>query len=316
MSCNNFWKKSLKWIGRIAFIVVALFLVFFVVLFAYFYYESEYGRFEWGDRSLSKNVKVHSFHDGKYRVYNRCTGKYTTPKVDWVKPSIDDSLAVYALHNKRGYINKKNGEIVIDAERNNYSKAWVFSEGLAAVQKNGMIGFINRKGEVVIPFRYPYHGNPLSSFVFENGHCIVADTTGKCGVINRKGEWIIHPKYDNIDAYEEYVIASSAGVRKQLTYEEKTINSFVVDNIKALTFTEKERYENKDGEIVYLDIEVKTGLFSYSVGGRCGLMDANCRRLTDPLYSRIIAVDKNMYRALLLDSYSEVILNGRGEVMK
>ena len=187
---------------------------------------------------------------------------------------------------------------------------------LAAVQKNGMIGFINRKGEVVIPFRYPYHGNPLSSFVFENGHCIVADTTGKCGVINRKGEWIIHPNYDNIDAYEEYVIASSAGVRKQLTYEEKTINSFVVDNIKALTFTEKERYENKDVEIVYLDIEVKTGLFSYSVGGRCGLMDANCRRLTDPLYSRIIAVDKNMYRALLLDSYSEVILNGRGEGMK
>ena len=179
-----------------------------------------------------------------------------------------------------------------------------------------MIGFINRKGEVVIPFRYPYHGNPLSEFVFDNGHCIVADTTGKCGVINRKGDWVIQPKYDNIDAYEEYVIASSAGVRKQLTYEEKVINSFVVDNIQALSYTEKERYENKDGEIVYLDIEVKTGLFSYSVGGRCGLMDANCCRLTGPLYSRIIAVDKNMYRALLLDSYSEVILNSRGEVMR
>ena len=78
----------------------------------------------------------------------------------------------------------------------------------------------------------------------------------------------------------------------------------------------KERYENKEGEIVYLDIEVKTGMFSYSVGGRCGLMDTNCRRLTEPLYSRIIAVNKNMYRALLLDSYSEVILNSRGEVMK
>ena len=220
---------------------------------------------------------------------------------------------MFCTDKKRGYYNSYTGKIVIPAQ---YRRAWVFSEGLAAVQKNGMIGFINRKGDVVIPFRYPYHGNPLSSFVFENGHCIVADTTGKCGVINKKGEWIIQPKYDNIDAYEEYVIASSAGVRKQLTYEEKTINSFVVDNIKALTFTEKERYENKDGEIVYQDIEVKTGLFSYSVGGRCGLMDANCRRLTDPLYSRIIAVDKNMYRALLLDSYSEVILNGRGEVMR
>ena len=253
--------------------------------------------------------------DGNITIKNTQTGEVTAEKIkfDWTSSSPNDSLGVFCTDKKRGYYNSYTGKIVIPAQ---YRRAWVFSEGLAAVQKNGMIGFINRKGEVVIPFRYPYHGNPLSSFVFENGHCIVADTTGKCGVINRKGEWIIHPNYDNIDAYEEYVIASSAGVRKQLTYEEKTINSFVVDNIKALTFTEKERYENKDGEIVYLDIEVKTGLFSYSVGGRCGLMDANCRRLTDPLYSRIIAVDKNMYRALLLDSYSEVILNGRGEVMK
>ena len=253
--------------------------------------------------------------DGNITIKNTQTGEVTAEKIkfDWTSASPNDSLGVFCTDKKRGYYNSYTGKIVIPAQ---YRRAWVFSEGLAAVQKNGMIGFINRKGEVVIPFRYPYHGNPLSSFVFENGHCIVADTTGKCGVINRKGEWIIQPKYDNIDAYEEYVIASSAGVRKQLTYEEKTINSFVVDNIKALTYTEKERYENKDGEIVYHDIEVKTGLFSYSVGGRCGLMDANCRRLTDPLYSRIIAVDKNMYRALLLDSYSEVILNGRGEVMK
>lgn len=253
--------------------------------------------------------------DGNITIKNTETGEVTAEKIkfDWTSSSPNDSLGVFCSDGKRGYYNSYTGKIVVPAQ---YRRAWVFSEGLAAVQKNGMIGFINRKGEVAIPFRYPYHGNPLSSFVFDNGYCIVADTTGKCGVINKKGEWVIQPKYDNIDAYEEYVIASSAGVRRQLTYEEKVINSFVVDNIKALTYTEKERYENKDGEIVYLDIEVKTGLFSYSVGGRCGLMDANCRRLTDPLYSRIIAVDKNMYRALLLDSYSEVILNSRGEVMK
>ena len=102
----------------------------------------------------------------------------------------------------------------------------------------------------------------------------------------------------------------------QLTYEEKVINSFVVDNIKALTYTEQERYENREGEIVYLDKEIPPGLYSYRVGGRCGLMDSNCRRLTEPLYSKIIAVNKNMYRALLLDCYSEVILNSRGEVMR
>ena len=253
--------------------------------------------------------------DGNITIKNTETGEVTAERIkfDWTSSSPNDSLGVFCSDGKRGYYNSYTGKIVVEAQ---YRRAWIFSEGLAAVQKNGHIGFINRKGEVVIPFRYPYHGNPLSEFVFRNGHCIVADTTGKCGIINRQGDWVIQPKYDNIDAYDEYVIASSAGIRRQLTYDEKVINSFVVDNILALTYTEKERYENKDGEIVYLDKEVKTGLFSYKVGGRCGMMDSNCRRLTKPLYSRIIAVDKNMYRALLLDSYSEVILNAKGEVMK
>ncbi|MBO7183172.1 MAG: WG repeat-containing protein, partial [Bacteroidales bacterium] len=100
------------------------------------------------------------------------------------------------------------------------------------------------------------------------------------------------------------------------TYNEEVINAFVVDHISVLSYTESERYENKDGEIVYLDKKVPTGLFSYRVGGRCGLMDANCKRLTDPLYESIIAVNKNMYRATLLDSYSEVILNAKGEIMQ
>ena len=45
-------------------------------------------------------------------------------------------------------------------------------------------------------------------------------------------------------------------------------------------------------------------------------MDANCHRLTEPLYKSITAVNKNMYRATLLDHYSEVILNAKGDVMK
>lgn len=264
---------------------------------------------------LNDNLVAIKEDDGNITIKNTETGEVTAEKIkfDWTSSSPNDSLGVFCSDGKRGYYNSYTGKIVVEAQ---YRRAWIFSEGLAAVQKNGHIGFINRKGEVVIPFRYPYHGNPLSEFVFRNGHCIVADSTGKCGIINRQGDWIIQPKYDNIDAYDEYVIASSAGIRRQLTYDEKVINSFVVDNILALTYTEKERYENKDGEIVYLDKEVKTGLFSYKVGGRCGLMDSNCRRLTEPLYSRIIAVDRNMYRALLLDSYSEVILNAKGEVMK
>jgi len=253
--------------------------------------------------------------DGKVSIKNEATGKTTIKdiKLDWTSASPNDSLSVYCTENKRGYFNAYTGEIAIPAQ---YRRAWVFSEGVAAVQKNGMIGFIDRTGKTVIDFKYPFHGNPLSDFVFEHGKCIVADTTGKCGIIDKNGKWIIKPDYENISAFEEYAIVSKAGVRMQMSYDGRIINSFVLDDIKELTFEEQERFENREGEIIYLDKTIKTGLYSYRVGGRCGLMDANCRRLTEPLYEKITAVDKNMFRARLLDSYSEVILNAKGEVMK
>ena len=253
--------------------------------------------------------------DGKVSIKNTATGKVTIKdiKLDWTTSSPNDSLSVYCTEGKRGYYNAYTGEIAIPAQ---YRRAWVFSEGLAAVQKNGMIGFVDHKGRTVIDFKFPYHGNPLSEFTFKHGHCVAADTTGKCGVINKQGEWIIKPEYDNVSAYEEYAIVSKAGVRMQVGYDGKVLNSFVLDDIDRLTYTVQERYENREGEIEYLDKEIDTGLFSYRVGGRCGLMDANCHRLTEPLYKSITAVAKNMFRATLIDYYSEVILNAKGEVMK
>lgn len=253
--------------------------------------------------------------DGKVTIKNEVTGKVTIKdiKLDWTQESSRDSLAVFCSEKKRGYYNMYTGEIAIPAQ---YRRAWVFAEGLAAVQKNGMIGFIDHKGTTVIDFKYPFHGNPLSEFVFENGRCVVADSLGKCGVIDKTGVWLIKPEFDNISAYKEYAIVSKAGVRMQVGYDGTVLNSFVLDDISRLTYTVKERYENRKGELEYIDKMIDTGLFSYRVGGRCGLMDANCHRLTEPLYKSITAVDKNMFRATLIDYYSEVILDAKGNVMK
>ena len=253
--------------------------------------------------------------DGNITIKNTETGEVTAEKIkfDWTSSSPNDSLGVFCSKGKRGYYNSYTGKIVVEAQ---YRRAWIFSEGLAAVQKNGHIGFINRKGETVIPFRFPYHGNPLSEFVFKDGLCVVADTTGKCGVINRKGEWLIKPLYDDISTYVDHAIVSKAGTRMQVSYDGRVLNSFVLDDIEALTYSEQERFENREGEIEYISKTIKTGLFAYRVGGRWGMMDSNCNRLTEPLYSKIVAVDKNMFRATLLDRYSEVILNSRGTVMR
>ena len=205
------------------------------------------------------------------------------------------------------------GEIAIPAQ---YRRAWVFSEGLAAVQKNGNIGFIDHKGNVIIGFLFPYHGNPLTEFVFDDGHCVVANAEGKCGVIDRKGQWLIQPEYDTVNAFREYAIFSKSGVSLQVSYDGRVLNSFVLDSVYELTFDEYERYENREGEIEYAEKSVQTGLYAYCVGGRYGLMDGNCHRLTEPLYGSIRAVNRNMFRATLLDGWSEVILNAKGDVMR
>ena len=49
-------------------------------------------------------------------MYNTRTEEYTTEKINWLSEAPEnDSLAVYALPGKHGYINENTGRIVIDA---------------------------------------------------------------------------------------------------------------------------------------------------------------------------------------------------------
>lgn len=199
---RNRWKKSAKWIRRsvvVSFLLIAVAIFTLIVFALYKYY---YGRYWYPDKHLSKDVSVYYFRDYKYRVYNVSTEKYTTPRIDWVKDAeYGDSLGVYAMSGKRGFINVKNGEIVIDANSNDYEKAWVFSEGLAAVMRDGKIGFINTDNELVIPFKFDYSDKCRMhdvGYVFHDGYCIMTNKNGDIGLIDVNGNWIVEPEYDEV----------------------------------------------------------------------------------------------------------------------
>lgn len=261
------------------------------------------------------DLEIYRDNDGNMTIRNINTKKSTIKdlKIEWFLTSPNDSFAVYCCDGRRGYFNERTGAIAIPAQ---YRRAWIFSEGVAAVQKNGEIGFIDHEGNVVIDFVYPYHGNPLSEFIFKDGHCVVANNEGKCGVIDKQGRWLIQPQYDDVNTHKEYAIVSNAGIRMQVDYEGHVLNSFVLDSVEELTYYTQERFENRKGELKNITTTNHTGLYAYRVGGRCGLMDKDCNRLTEPLYRRIDAVNDNMFRATLLDYFSEVILDAKGNVMK
>ncbi|MBR4352100.1 MAG: WG repeat-containing protein [Bacteroidales bacterium] len=267
------------------------------------------------DLIMNDDFEVLLYEDGSFSGRNKQSGEITIRKIhpDWTQDSANDSLSVFCSEGKRGYYNSYTGVIAVPAQ---YRRAWVFSEGLAAVQQNGNIGFIDHQGNVVIDFLFPFYGNPISDFVFHNGVCVVANKDGKCGVIDKTGAWLIEPEWDYVSAFKEYAVVTSDGVRKQVTYDGVVLNSFVLDDIEELTFCRNEYNQYVVGHMEELNVTHYTGLFAYRVGGRWGLMDAKCNRLTEPLYAGITAVDSNIFRAELLDGYSEVILNAKGEIMK
>lgn len=103
-----------------------------------------------------------------------------------------------------GYIDR-TGKLAI---KQAYSFADDFSEGLAGVEVDYKYGFINQKGEMVIPPRfgvrkeYPYTHGTLSSGRFVEGLACVRD--GKLyGYIDRNGKFVLQPQFSRAQEFSE-----------------------------------------------------------------------------------------------------------------
>ena len=121
------------------------------------------------NKVLSDKYVYEEFSNGKKRVKNRATQQVILDRLEWlVTGDKADSLAVFCRKGKRGYLNCYTGEVVIPAQ---YERAWVFSEGLAAVMSGGKIGFIDRQGRTVIPPTWSYPvGSQEMDYLFKGGY--------------------------------------------------------------------------------------------------------------------------------------------------
>ena len=344
---RNWWKKCSKWLRRSIATILILIPVCFVALVGYALYEDAYGRDYW-DRKLSENVTLRSFSDNKWRVYNKQTGEYTTEKINWVSEAPEtDSLAVYALPGKRGYININTGRIIIDAQANDYRKAWVFSDGLAAVMKDGKIGFINDQNDVVIPFQFDYTDKCRMydfGYVFHNGYCAMTDANGNLGLIDKNGNWVVEPEYDEIWAPHKsgyrvivkdskhgildstgtiiypaeygYIsiipdgfILTKGGKQWQVDFEGNIVQPFMFDNTYYLNYPIG---YNECGEIKYAFAD----FVKYEVMNSYGIMNRiTGEPITPAIYSDINMLSKDLFEVQEYDSYDWYLLDTKGNVV-
>ena len=344
---RNWWKKRSKWLRLSIATILILIPVGFVALVGYALYEDAYGRDYW-DRKLSENVTLRSFSDNKWRVYNKQTGEYTTEKINWVSEAPEtDSLAVYALPGKRGYININTGRIIIDAEANDYRKAWVFSDGLAAVMKDGKIGFINDKNEVVIPLQFDYTDKCRMydfGYVFHNGYCAMTDADGNLGLIDKNGNWVVEPEYDEIWAPHKsgyrvivkdskhgildstgtiiypaeygYIsiipdgfVLNKGGKKWQVDFQGNVVQAFMFDNTYYLKYPVG---YNECGEIQFAFADY----VKYEVMNCYGIMNRiTGEPITTAIYSDINMLSKDLFEVQEYDSYDWYLIDTKGNVV-
>ena len=341
---RNWWERRSKWVRRVIATILILIPVGFVAFVGYALYEDAYGRDYW-DRKLSENVTLRSFSDNKWRVYNKQTGEYTTEKINWVSEAPEtDSLAVYALPGKRGYININTGRIIIDAEANDYRKAWVFSDGLAAVMKDGKIGFINEQNDVVIPFLFDYTDKCRMydfGYVFHNSYCAMTDADGNLGLIDKNGIWVVEPEYDEIWAPHKsgyrvivkdskhgildstgaiiypaeygYIsiipdgfVLNKGGKKWQVDFDGNTVQPFMFDNTYYLKYPIG---YNECGDIEYAFADFA----KYEVMSCYGVMNRiTGEPITPAIYSDINMLSKDLFEVQEYDSYDWYLIDTKG----
>jgi hypothetical protein len=347
-SMRKWWKRRSKLFRCLTKTLFIVLILGIVAMGFYDDYNYKYGRNSYYDVLLSENVKICYYRNDKYRVYNLKTKEYTTPKIDWVSSVPEnDSLTVYAIENKRGFLNVKNGEIIIDADSNNYSNAWVFSEGLAAVVRNGKIGFINAKNEIVIPFKYCYFDKYNAydfGYLFHNDCCVITNEKGKFGLINKKGEWILNPIYDKIlllqkNGYrlvvnkEKYgVIDSNNNIVYPTEYDYIDIvsNGFVLakeGKMWQIDFSGKVTkpfmYEMSE-EILFVSgytedeypIYTNSDYAKYEILGLYGILNTiTGKPITPAKYSEVNILSKNIFEVLDKESENWFLLDKNGNII-
>jgi len=154
------------------------------------------------------NVSVGIYNDDGYALTTRVEGRATyynfidiygntvldedirTPGYYFPTPSLSDGMVRYYQNGLYGYINTDSGKVL----NQQYYYADNFSEGLAYVEtKPDRGGYIDKDGNVVIPFRSRVYGSMFTNGLAENAAFRRGEY--KCGLIDTNGKWVVEAKY-------------------------------------------------------------------------------------------------------------------------
>lgn len=302
----------------------------------------------WQDEDLGDGIEIRYFSNNQCAAYERVTGKRMSPKVRWISCVPErDSLTVFCdKEGRRGFLNVNTGKVEIEAQ---YSHAWHFSEGLAAVvAENGKVGFINYDNEFVIPPKFAYV--PEHVYIFNRGICLISDAStelygaidtlgnqrlpmeytaifkeyeedtwylrkeNRCGLADKDMNIIFDTVYDNIDAYsyDGDAYLTRDGIKQLVSFDGDVLLPFVIDDSWPLKYMVK--YSESDED----EYELHPYLVEFRIAPDCsGVMDGRTGKVIVPaLYSDIDMISKDLIIAEVKGSCNHAIFTSDGRMVQ
>lgn len=146
---------------------------------------------------INGDIYYHNTMDGKGFIYNKRTGDKLVKHIMWIaKPTSEkDSLICFSNGKKRGYFSKNTGKVILEPK---YDHAWIFSDGIASVEEDDNIRFIDTTGKTIIDKKMVYNPN-MEGYVFHGGYCVIDTDDGeKHGLMDMTGKIVLPMEYSSI----------------------------------------------------------------------------------------------------------------------
>lgn len=147
------------------------------------------------NKSKEKNIIVRVNPDLTYDVLHH---------IEDYEAGIEDGTFAIKKNGLWGFIDAHGNEFI----KPQYEKYISFSHGFAGIYKDGKLGFINKKNELVIPCEYDFLDERFFQFTeYEDKLYVSARKNGKWGIIDSDNNVIIPFKYDDICSVNKIIWA-------------------------------------------------------------------------------------------------------------
>ena len=206
----------------------------------------------------------------------------------------------------------RDGNVVIDCREYdgvNVKRAYSFNEGLAEVDlANGKVGFINTKGELVIPAKYGDANR------FSNGYCVVRYDKFSLETISDEYTWYVIDKEGN-----ELYAAKSESMSYVGYYQENGLMMAFQgkgdDSKSVIVNTKGEKVLTPDCDKAE---ELIGDLFVFERNGMYGIMNVKGEVVVPAKYESLKLAGDRIIETKIgdddMENYKSIVMNFKGEV--